>query len=279
MKTPKSQMIERLVRTRKIGLRIGKVTSLKTRQGRAPSISAASTSSRRDLRQAGVERDHDERQRAPHDQRGDDSELGERRGVPVVLPQAEDRVQHAVLEVGHPVPHLDGHDDRHRPDEHERSRQGDSHPRADADEQQREQRPDSHGQADVDRGEHDRSLERVPEDVIVEDEVVVVQADVLARVRDQLGQSVLLQREVDQVPDRVAEDGADRGQHGEDEQVGDGRTPDPGPGMTRPPSRAEARLGGDLRVCREGGHVPARLSPTKRSGSRRRCRLLPSQPA
>ena len=45
VKTPKSQMIERLVRIRKIGFRIGTVTSRNTRQGRAPSISAASTSS------------------------------------------------------------------------------------------------------------------------------------------------------------------------------------------------------------------------------------------
>ena len=45
-KTPKSQMIERLVRMRRIGFSTGKVTSLKTRSGPAPSISAASTSSR-----------------------------------------------------------------------------------------------------------------------------------------------------------------------------------------------------------------------------------------
>ena len=39
MKTPKSQMIERLVRIRKIGFRIGNVTSRKTRHGLAPSTS------------------------------------------------------------------------------------------------------------------------------------------------------------------------------------------------------------------------------------------------
>ena len=45
MKTPKSQMIDRLVRMKMIGFRTGHVTSRKTRSGPAPSISAASTSS------------------------------------------------------------------------------------------------------------------------------------------------------------------------------------------------------------------------------------------
>jgi hypothetical protein len=45
LKTVKSQMIERLVRMTKIGSSSGKVMSLKTCQRRAPSISAASTSS------------------------------------------------------------------------------------------------------------------------------------------------------------------------------------------------------------------------------------------
>ena len=45
VKTPKSQMIDRLVRISSTGISTGSVTSLKTRHARAPSISAASTSS------------------------------------------------------------------------------------------------------------------------------------------------------------------------------------------------------------------------------------------
>src|SRR5436853_5004769 len=46
LKTWKSQMIERLVRITKIGFNSGTVTSRKTRQAPAPSVLAASTSSR-----------------------------------------------------------------------------------------------------------------------------------------------------------------------------------------------------------------------------------------
>src|SRR3954464_4160641 len=45
VKTPKSQMIDRLVRISSTGFRTGNVTSRNTRQELAPSISAASTSS------------------------------------------------------------------------------------------------------------------------------------------------------------------------------------------------------------------------------------------
>ena len=133
MKTAKSQMIERLVRMSRIGLRIGNVTSRNTRHGRAPSISAASTSSSGTCASAaydviatnGI---------APHTITAVTMlELRERRRVPVVVVEVaelelrQDVVEDAVLVVRDPVPDLHGDDDGHRPDEHERRRQQDPH--------------------------------------------------------------------------------------------------------------------------------------------------------
>ena len=92
----------------------------------------------------------------------------------------EDVVEHAVLEVRHPVQDLDGDDDRHRPDEHEPGSQQHPHDRADADEQQRDQRPEHDRQPDVHDREDDRPHDRVPEHVVVQDRAVVLQADPVA---------------------------------------------------------------------------------------------------
>ena len=227
VKTPKSQMIERLVRMRRIGFRIGRVTSRKTRSGPAPSISAASTSSRDTCESAGVDRDRDERQRAPDDQQRHHRELRERRRVPVVLQVVaevelrERVVEDAVLEVRHPVPDLDGDDDGHRPDEHEARGEADADDRADLDEQQREQRPDPDREADVDGREHDRAEERVPEDRVVEDGRVVLEPDPGALALDQLRQPVLLEREDDRAC-RAGSRGSPRSRRGPGGRAGTG---------------------------------------------------------
>ena len=62
-------------------------------------------------------------------------------------------------------------------------------------EQQRDERAEHHRQPDVDDREDDRPLERRPEDVVVEERPVVVEADPRALVRDQLEEAVALERE------------------------------------------------------------------------------------
>ena len=69
MKTPKSQMMDRLVRISSTGVRTGSVTSLKTRHERAPSISRRLDELTRHLRERGVDGDRDERKPGPDDQR------------------------------------------------------------------------------------------------------------------------------------------------------------------------------------------------------------------
>ena len=85
MKTPKSQMIERLVRIRRIGFRIGKVTSRKTRQRPGAVDLGGLDELARHLREPRVDGDRDERKRAPDDQQRHHRELREGRRVPVVL--------------------------------------------------------------------------------------------------------------------------------------------------------------------------------------------------
>ena len=133
MKTPKSQMIERLVRISSTGLMTGTVTSLKMRHGARAVDLRRLDELVRHLRERGVDRDRDERQPAPDDQRRHHAELRERRRVPVVLEVVadvelgEDVVDDAVLEVRHPVPDLHRDDRRHRPDEHEPGGEEDPH--------------------------------------------------------------------------------------------------------------------------------------------------------
>ena len=77
MKTPKSQRIERLVRISRTGMRIGSVTSRKTCHG------AGAVDLRRldelagNLGQRRVQRDRDERKRAPDDQECDEARAEE----------------------------------------------------------------------------------------------------------------------------------------------------------------------------------------------------------
>ena len=85
MNTWKSQMIERLARITKIGFRIGKMMSRNRANAPEPSISRRLEQLARHLRQPGVDRDRDERHRAPHDQRRDHAEADERVREPVVL--------------------------------------------------------------------------------------------------------------------------------------------------------------------------------------------------
>ena len=161
MNTPKSQMIDRLVRMSRIGLMIGSVMSTNTRQGRAPSTSAASRG-HRGPGPAPRRGDRDEGQCAPDDQQADHAELRERRRVPVVLEVVadmqlrQDVVDDTVLEVRHPVPDLNGDDDRHRPDEDEPRAQQHAHGRADPHEQKREQPSRSSSSCRRCSGEDDR---------------------------------------------------------------------------------------------------------------------------
>ena len=132
-------------------------------------------------------------------------------------------VDDAVLEVRHPVPDLHGDDDRHRPDEDEPRAEQQPHRLADADEEQRDQQPEHHRQPDVRGGEDDRADERVPEDLVVQDRPVVGEPDADALVADQLEQAVPLQREPDEVVERVPEDQRDRDDDRRDQRVRDAR--------------------------------------------------------
>src|SRR4026207_408959 len=92
VKTPKSQMIERLRRVRESGFTGGDGEG---GGGEDPPRAAPVHPRRRDelvrdLRQPRVDRDHDERDRAPDDQRGRHRELRERRREPVVLEVVDD---------------------------------------------------------------------------------------------------------------------------------------------------------------------------------------------
>ena len=186
----------------------------------------------RHLRERGVDGDDDERERSPDDERRDHRVLGERRLVPVVLKVVsdvqlrEDVVEDPVLGVRHPGPDLDRDDLRHGPDEHEPDRQKQPHPCRNANEQQRDQRPAHDRQPDVDDREDDRTQERVPEHAVVEHEPEVVQADPLALVPDQLEQPVVLEREPDEVVERVSQHRRDHRGCGEEEHVRGGATPE-----------------------------------------------------
>ena len=171
-------------------------------------------------------------------------ELREGRRVPVVLVVVagaelrEHVVEDAVLEVRHPVPDLHGDDGRHRPDEHEA--RGQQHP--DRRCETRTSRsaisvPSTDRQPDVGDREDDRAHERVPEDRVVQDGAVVVEPDPVALALDQLGQAVLLERERDELVERVAEDRRDR------------RRPPAGSGGTAP-TRTRRRTGRGADVVR-----------------------------
>ena len=218
-------MIDRLVRMRKIGFRIGKVTSRKTRSGLGAVDLRGLDELARHLGEPCVDRDRHERDRAPDDEQRHHGELRERRRVPVVLRVVtdvelrEDVVEDAVLEVRHPEPDLHGDDGGHRPDEDEARREEHADPRRDPDEQERDERPDADRQSDVRRGEDHRPEKRAPEDLVVEDGRVVVEADPDALALDQLGKPVLLERERGELVQRVAEDRGDHDDHREDQQV------------------------------------------------------------
>ena len=165
----------------------------------------------RHLREARVDRDRDERDRAPDDDRPDHGKALERVDEPVVVvevlePEVGERpVGDAELVVDHPVPDVHRDDRRHRPDEDEPGRDEEAHEAAELCEQQRDQRPEHHRQPDRDPGEHDGAQEHRPELAVVEDLRVVVEADPLALVRDQLEEAVLLERERDELVERVPE--------------------------------------------------------------------------
>jgi hypothetical protein len=124
---------------------------------------------------------------------------------------------------------------RHRPDEHEARGDQKPYPRRDPDEQQRDERPEADRQADVGDGEDDRPEERVPEDGVVEDAAVVVQPDADPVVLQQLEQPVLLEREPDEVVDRIAEDRPDDEDDRGEEEIRNGRAPDASAGDAPPP--------------------------------------------
>jgi len=95
-------------------------------------------------------------------------------------------------------------------------------PAGDRHEEEREERPDPDRQTDAGGREHDRAHERVPEDLVAKDGLVVVEPDPRALPLDQLRQAVLLERERDELVQRVPENGPDDEEHRRDEEVGDG---------------------------------------------------------
>jgi hypothetical protein len=97
----------------------------------------------------------------------------------------------------------------------------------------------------------------VPEDLVVQDAPEVVQPDVDAVVLEQFEQLVALQRQPDEVVDRVAEDRGKYGDDRQDEQVRRGAVGQPLP--AEPPPRPGGRGGG----C-ERGLAPAQESPRTR---------------
>ena len=118
-------MIERLVRMRKIGFRIG-IGDVAEHPERARAVDLRGLDElARHLGEPRVDRDRHERDRAPDDEQRHHRELRERRRVPVVLrvvadvELGEDVIEDPVLEVRHPEPDLDGDDRGHRPGEDE----------------------------------------------------------------------------------------------------------------------------------------------------------------
>ena len=241
MKTPKSQMIERLVRIQEDRLEHRESDVAERPPGARAVDRGGLDELARHLREPGVQRDDDERQRPPDDQKRHHRELRERRRVPVVQNEVaepktrQDVVQDAVLEVRHPVPDLDGDDCRHRPDEHEPGGQQDAHRGRETDEQKGDREAEHHRQADVRRGEDDRPDEGVPEDLVSEHRAVVVEPDPLSLALDQLGKAVALEREDDEPVQRVPEDRADRHEHRQDEEVRHRRAADAAQRQRPPP--------------------------------------------
>ena len=230
----------------KIGFRIGSVMSRKVAE-RAGAVDRGRLDElARDLGQAGVDRDRHERDRAPDDDRGDHGEALPRVREPVVVVVALEAdagqrpVEDAELVVDHPAPDVDRDDRRHRPREHERRRDQQAHERAEPREQERDQRPEHHRQGDGHRGERHRPEQHRPELAVAEDRLVVVEADPLALVLDQLDEPVLLEREREQAVHRVAEHGHDHDERRQHEEVRRRRAA----GTTTPSSRPRDRLDG-----------------------------------
>ena len=106
---------------------------------------------------------------------------------------------------------------------------------------------------DVDGGEDDRAQQRVPEDLVVEDAAEVLQPDVGAGAVDQLEEAEPLERDPDEVVDRV---GQDRPEHEDDrcdEEVRHRAAGDPAPAERTPPRPPDGGLGGGSQ--RGGGPI------------------------
>src|SRR6185312_1277307 len=130
------------------------------------------------------------------------------------------------------------------------------YPLADAGEQERDQSAEHDRQADVDDREHDRPHDRVPEDVVAEHRPVVVDPDPVSLVLDQLEETVPLERDPDELVDRVAEDHDHGGRDREDQPVGGERK------TAVPPRRDEPRLGGNRLTRRDSDvSVPRHSAP------------------
>ena len=129
-----------------------------------------------------------------------------------------------------------------------------------ADEQEREQEAEHHRQRDVRGGEHDRPHERVPEHLVAEHRAVVVEPDPLPLALDQLGEPVPLERQRDELVERVAEDRPDRDDHGQDEEVRHRRAAHPAQRERPPlPGPEGGGLGSDSRYL--GGGTTAQADP------------------
>src|SRR5205823_3454675 len=98
-------------------------------------------------------------------------------------------------------------------------------------------------QPDVRDGEDDRAEKRVPEDAVVEDAREVRPPDADALVRDQLREPVLLEREPEELVERVPEDRRKHGEHREDQEVRDRAATGSSP-RERAPPRPRDGLGG-----------------------------------
>ena len=219
----------------------------------------------RHLRQPRVDRDRDEGDRAPDDQRRDHGEALERAREPVVLDEVAEAelrqrvVQDAVLVLGHPEPYLSGDDDRHRPCQHERRRDERAHHAAELREQERNERAEAHREADVDGGEDHRPENHVPELAVAEDRRVVVKTDPLALVRDQLEEAVVLERQPDQVVERVSEHGRHDHSGRRDQRVRRRAVQEAVAREAPPPRRLEGRRGDSGGEGRRLRHPAARV--------------------
>src|SRR6185312_16541064 len=101
-----------------------------------------------------------------------------------------------------------------------------------------------------------RSDDGVPEHVVAEHRPVVVEADPVTLVLDQLEEPVLLERQPDELVDRVAEEEDDRNRNGQDQSVRRQRR------TAAPPRREGPRLGGDRRTRRDSDvSVPRHSAP------------------